>query len=711
MVRLRKACSGGARRAILWASLIGLAASALLGVGLMLAQTPAIRQTSVVTYSALSGPAIWEGDWELSALGADPSEAGALEGSDRVTIPFTGTALSLIVRRGDYRGYLHVRVDGQPANLLPRDRDAAYLVLTSPDYAPEVVTVPVAARLSDGPHQAVVVADRGWEQWPLVGWSVSRGPDTSRYPQAFAASVLLACATLVALGWALWVDRAGPCTSPAIESEAPHSAAQAAPDWSWLLIVGVALVFYFSRWPILTAITGLALAGLIAWRPELGLVLVAASAPFYLHPRPLAGKAFSLVEMALVLSVLAWGVRWLAWLLADLRASDTGDGRWSRTFLTRAQRALARPTLTSLDLAVGAFVLIALGSLVSVQRMHLALRELRVLILEPALFYVLLRTSRLGARSIWRIVDGFVLGAVAVAAIGLVQYALGTHLITAEGGWPRLRSVYGSPNSVGLYLGRAMPLLVAMALWGGAGMRRRRLAYAVALAPAAAALLLSFSRGALLVGLPLALLALVILAMRGSRVGGASVCGRTARAQGRWAMLAVALVAVAGAAVWLARTPRFAGLLDFSRGTAFFRLHLWRSAWAMFLDHPWLGVGPDQFLYLYRGRYILPAAWQEPNLSQAHNIILDYATRLGLGGLAVGVGLQWAFWRRAWPLCRLGEPARRALALGLMASMINFVSHGLVDASYFLVDLAFAFFLTLGVVEWLVRNTAHEDQV
>ena len=679
----------------------------LLGAGLALAWAQAARQTSVVSYSARSGPAVWEGDWELSALGADPSEAGALAGSDRVTIPFTGTVLNLVVRRGDYRGYLRVQVDGQPANRLPRDERGAYLVLSSPDYSTEVVAVPVAARLPDAPHRAEVVADRGWDQWPLVGWSVSRGPDTSRYPQALAALVLTACAALVGLGWALLMSGIRPGARPLAEI-APSRAV--APGWAVPLILSLAVLFHVSRWPMLTGVTGLALAGLIVWRLELGLAVVAAAAPFYLHPRPLFGKAFSMVELAVLLSVLAWGIGWLGRCLTTARAGGVGGASGLRVRLANAKEGLVRRSPTSLDLAVGAFVLIALASLVSAQRLHLALRELRVLILEPALFYLLLRTARLRAPSVWRIVDGFVLGAVAVAAIGLAQYALGVNLITSEEGWPRLRSVYGSPNNVGLYLGRALPLLTALVLWGGPAMRWRRLAYGFALAPVAAALVLSFSRGALLVGVPLALLALAALAAQSPRMARHTASHRKAAHLGRWAALASLLVAAAALLTGLARTPRFAGLLDFSRGSAFFRLHLWRSAWAMFLDHPWLGVGPDQFLYLYRSRYILPAAWQEPNLSQAHNIVLDYATRMGLGGLVVGVWLQAAFWRRAWPLRRQRDPARRALALGLMASMVNFLAHGLVDASYFLVDLAFAFFFTVGVVEWLSLTGTDEDQ-
>jgi hypothetical protein len=45
----------------------------------------------------------------------------------------------------------------------------------------------------------------------------------------------------------------------------------------------------------------------------------------------------------------------------------------------------------------------------------------------------------------------------------------------------------------------------------------------------------------------------------------------------------------------------------------------------------------------------------------------------------------------------------RALLLGLMASMVALLAHGLIDNSYFLVDLAFVFFLTLGIVARMER--------
>jgi hypothetical protein len=41
----------------------------------------------------------------------------------------------------------------------------------------------------------------------------------------------------------------------------------------------------------------------------------------------------------------------------------------------------------------------------------------------------------------------------------------------------------------------------------------------------------------------------------------------------------------------------------------------------------------------------------------------------------------------------------KLLILGLMAGMVNFVAHGLVDNAFFLVDLAFVFVLMLALTQ------------
>ena len=56
------------------------------------------------------------------------------------------------------------------------------------------------------------------------------------------------------------------------------------------------------------------------------------------------------------------------------------------------------------------------------------------------------------------------------------------------------------------------------------------------------------------------------------------------------------------------------------------------------------------------------------------------------------------FWANAW---RLYKKIPASLVLGLMGSMVVVLSHGLVDHAFFLTDLAFAFFLIVGIAQKL----------
>ncbi len=619
-------------------------------------------------YPADHYTAQYQGSWRRSPLGADIGQDG-----DSLTIPFKGTRLDLTVRRGDFLGYLYITIDGQPANRLPRDSQGrSYLILYDPLYRMETVTL--AAGLPDTTHEAVIVARGGWGQWALVGWTVTREADVRLYRVALSligVGALLVLWRLLAL-----ISKQRECACSLLTTYSSRLGEYAARYRSLneglqlALTAGAAAVFYFSPWLPLSLLSLLALALLIWLRLDLGLALVAFCVPFFLQPKHILGRSFSMVEITTLLCCAAWALSSLS--RSQFLLAVGASAPQERTTNSNCD-------LLNLDWAVLFFVAVSAFSLLLAENYGVAMREFRVVVFESALFYFLLRVSSLSRGQVWRVIDALVLAATLVAFIGLYQYFFTADIITAEG-VRRVRGLYGSPNNLSLFLDRIVPVLAAVALF--ARQHRRRVAYALCSLPVLLCLYLTYSRGAWLLGLPAA--ALFIGLLRGKRT--------------LWVSLAVVGV-IALSLLPLVSTERLSSLFDTQGGTTFFRLKLWQASLNMIKDHPFFGVGLDNFLYQYRTRYVLPEAWQELDLSHPHNIVLDYWTRLGIPGIVALVWLEGAFFVRGLRLYRrLPGRNEQALALGLMASMVACLAHGLIDNSYFLVDLAFVFFITVGII-------------
>jgi O-antigen ligase len=617
----------------------------------------------------------------VTSLGADIGASG-----DQLRIPFRGTRLDLRVRRGDYRAFLYVTVDGEPGNALPLDGDGrAYVVLYDPLLQEDTVTV--ARDLDDGEHVAEITADRGWDQWAIVGWAVLRerpvGSLWLPIGLAFSAVVILAATC----AWS-WLRR-----DSLVDAVSPLVSGYCGLDDRIVLAVtaGIALLVYAMVGTVPTLAALAVLAALLVLRPEMGLPLIALALPFYQLGRPLVGKVFSMVEILTLLTAVGWVMGWSLrrWGTALGKSGTSEMGVAASGTVQSAERGVqhAVTRLTALDWGVLALVAVGALSLLWAEHGRVAAREFRTVILEAAVFYGLIRAMVRDRRDVWRLADAWVLGGVLIALVALFQWVFGQNLISAEGVW-RVRGFYGSPNNLALYLGKVFPVTVAVAAWGQRG--QRRWGYGLASLVMAIAILLTYSRGAWVVGVPAALMFLAVV--RGWRA-----VPRSRRAT----VIAVSLLVVLVVGLLLVfGGGRLAALLDTTTGTTFFRLQLWRSSLAMVRDHPVLGVGPDNFLYAYRTHYVLPTAWEEFNLSHPHNVVLDFWLRLGLPGLLVLFWLLGAFFHRGWRGYKLlPEGGRRALMLGTIAGMVNLLAHGLVDNAFFLVDLAFTFMLMLALVQ------------
>jgi O-antigen ligase len=690
--------------------------------------------------------------WRFSELGADiPQRSDA-----KVTVKFSGDDFALIVRRAgrEYRSYTFVTIDGKPANLLPQEPRGAYLIMNSADFAARVETIPIASNLGPGEHVAEITMDGGWNLWGLVGWSSRVAVSGFRFQVGQVLAALLVLVGLMGLAWATprarWREAlSGLAARPIFRPQAWHAALLGLLTWltaslTWaqdavtayrnlgtpapLVISALAsAVAFWSPLYVLSLIALAALFVLVLLRLDLGLMLLAFFIPFYLQPQRLFAYSFSMVELLMMMCAASWLAGRLEIKRLEIRDLRLRLGAQSQISNLKSPISILQ-SLTLLDWGVMFLVLIALASSLQAQFKVEAFRELRVVIAESAALYFLLRTAKLSETQRWRILDGFIVGATCVALIGLFNYARGDYFV-AEFGLPRIKSVFGSPNNDALYLGRAFPVLLAVAIAGkgmrdeGRGMKfhssliphTSSLLYTLALLPITLALLLSQSRGALLLGMPAAVV--VVCWLTGGRW--------------RWVSLALGIGLVVGLAIlfsgvaapWVTGT-RLENALDLQRGTGFFRINLWQSALRMIVDHPLLGVGPDNFLYAYRSFYILPAAWQEPNLSHPHNVFLDFASRLGVLGFVAGLAMFIGFARNLKGLMtRTDKPGffkkpglsvrpteHRIIGIAFAGLLAEMLAHGLVDHSFFLVDLAFVFMLAAGISANLISTHNAENK-
>ncbi len=563
-------------------------------------------------------------------------------------------------------------------------------------------------RLALEPHEVILRFDPPGVTTLLVGRDRPLGPYV-----LLGVLALVVVAALVQLAtWALW---------PPTES---------------LVLPGLLLVatgFYMVAPTLTLSLLALGLMAIIVfYRLDWGLVAVMAALPFVALPKRLGGWQFNLVETYVVLSALSWGARLVVGTV--VAAAEPEKARWSE----RVHRAVAhlvgtlRPR-TLLDVLVLVLVFVGAWAALGARYQDVAWREYRWVMVEPVLFYWMVRTrwqahirrhaeevarttrSWVRRRALFlaweqdipafsaRLVNGFLWGAGMAVLVGGIFLVLRPESAYAEGVW-RLRGVYGSPNNMALILGRGVALALALAFllpypWGkgdedGAERDRPgawprvlpflsvRQGYAVMAVLLLLGLVGTFSRGALLVGLPVTFLFLGWVVEPRWR---------------RWLVVGGVLVLLVQ--VPLLATERFRTLFTGS-GTLALRVALWTSSLRMVRDFPWRGVGPDNFLYYFRETYLPYRGYPEPHLSHPHNVVLHFWLALGVPGLVWVLGTLWVLARRGrWLLSTLRAPsASRALVVGSLGMTVYGVAHGLVDQSFLLPDLMILFLFGVAVV-------------
>lgn len=382
----------------------------------------------------------------------------------------------------------------------------------------------------------------------------------------------------------------------------------------------------------------------------LACALTCALAPAYVVRWHIAFYPTTLLEVAIVLSVILFAVEW--W-------------RTDRAFTWRSPFVL--PTLM--------FLLAGAISVVTAPSLTAGLGLYRAYLLEPIAFgLVLTNVVRTTSRALL-VVGGLAVGS-AIAGLAnsvVVLSGLLHHTYSVTDTPPVV--IYSTANAVALYAIPVLALALSLALYGNNQVERVGGAFFAVIGTIVAAM--SFSRGGYL-ALAAVVLAAVILHRR--------------------RLLMIGLAVVALVALGLIPPIRHRILIETQNvygNTVQSRIDLWTAAVKLLEHRPIFGAGLSGFQARAAPYYthIHTAA----NFIDPHNIVLNFWVETGVLGLIAFAWIMVVAFRVSWQGWRQGPSAWRPYHLGVCLALVAIVVHGLVDVPYFKNDLSLQFWTLIGL--------------
>ncbi len=443
---------------------------------------------------------------------------------------------------------------------------------------------------------------------------------------------------------------------------------------SWRTLSAIVLLglWWMLPWLPLALLSAALLVGFVAWRPGLTGVLPLISVPLYYRPRTLNELSFPLNETL-------FGICGLGLALHACWAWQRGwrpPAGWASSLWRRYSWA---GLLSVGVIAAGALSLTA--PLLVEQRV--ALRELRRTIIEPALWAVaLLVLLHHGYVRRSQLIWAFTGMQAWIATDGIVRFTLG------EGRWatgsiPRMIGILPSSTALGVELGAACAVALALAAWRSAGPQQR--AARLVLPALALGTLLTFTRGAWL-GVALVGAGSLLLTQRWRVILGLG--GSAASVS-----LAVALL----------RPELLGRVLRLNEDTGSARQEIWTGAWNAIQAAPWQGSGLDQFAYLDAQRFNIPQL-RFLTLAHPHNLVLDVWLQLGLAGLVVvGVLIGSSGWR-------LWHQRRSMWSWAALALLTQLTLHGMVDQTMLGGDVFYVWWMLVVLAAWPMADERSFEQ-
>jgi O-antigen ligase len=424
--------------------------------------------------------------------------------------------------------------------------------------------------------------------------------------------------------------------------------------------VFVVSAYRVSPWLIPAAAAAFAFLALTLWRPAWGLAATFLAAPLESLSSSLGASALSPSKVGL----MTLGVGWL------LRALGGADVR--------------RPQLRDLPIIV-LLAVIAVG----LARATVVGPLARTAVIWTLFYFAYLQVQTFSAREIRTVLVALALGVGVLGAIGAAQYLSSGRTGLLGGGTITLSRAVGAFSDANYYasflvLG-ALPCLALLLS------ETKRVWLAGAFACAAAGIAFSLSRGAM-AGFAFGLL--VLLAWR----------------RARWIAVAIGIVFVITTLAGvnpIVKSDKFQTVerrlstletVGLSQTTS--RPQIWKVALDLTAEHPFVGVGLNQFQVYAAQRNLTERGGV---LENAHSIPLSLAAETGLIGLAAFLAWAAQLARRAVvAVRRAGRDA--PVALGIAAALAAFGIQGLTVVQLRVTLVAGTFFVLAGML------TAYADR-
>jgi putative inorganic carbon (hco3(-)) transporter len=390
--------------------------------------------------------------------------------------------------------------------------------------------------------------------------------------------------------------------------------------------------------------------GILAWRDlKLALTLVIALAPAYLL-RFEIGIPWTMLEGMMLISFGVWGVQ--------------------RVIARRQGRALPlQDVFGPYRWPMGLLLVAATVSIIWTPDTLAALGLWKAYFLEPALVFIMLRTTFTHREDWIRALMGLGVTTIFISIFAIFQKLTGLGLPIPWDIERRATSIFEYPNAVGLFVAPIVAALVVTIT------DRLRVVAMGAIGLGLAAIVLAETEAAL-VAIPGALLLTLLASPAQTKIKILAVVGS--------AMIAATMFA-------LVPTVREKLLLeDYSGGV---RRAQWGETVELLKDRPLTGAG-------LAGYPTALEPYHDPRLYEIfqypHNLVLNVWVEIGLLGLIAACALAIVAGRSVW--------ANRTdvLVLAAGAALATMAIHGLVDVPFFKNDLAVltAFFIAMTLTGW-----------